>query len=113
MNNKLCSTLLAVTVGMGLSFAAHASNVTAGVQKIIIVEGQNMAYIYPAKAIAKIPCHTHIGNAYALDMERPRAREYLAMLLTAYGKGGNVQLVGTATCNDIPNMESLNYLGVL
>jgi hypothetical protein len=92
------------------AFAGATSTQIAG---ILLVEDGNLVYVYPKGGVASPPaCHGSNGNYYSFSMSRPRAKEYLAALLTAQTRGATVLLVGTGTCKDQSVSETLSYFVV-
>jgi len=100
-------------MGLVLASAASASTTSARIANILIYDGGNMVYVYPAGGILNAPgCHGANGNYYSFSMSRPLAREYLAGLLAAQAQGATVSFYGTNTCADQSVSETLAYFSI-
>lgn len=104
---KRIGMVLAVLLWSGVSVAGQT---TAKVAQILLYEGGMLVYVYPVGGVVGAPaCHGSNGSYYSFSMTRPMAKEYLALLTTAYVRGSTVLFVGTGTCSDQSVSESLSY----
>lgn len=96
-----------------LTVPAWAGLTTAKIDRILIYEasGQGMVYVYPVGGVSNPPaCHGSNGDYYSFAMDRPVAKEYLALLTAAHMSGSLVTLWGKGACLDQSVSETLNYL---
>ena len=106
---RIASALL----GLVLTSAASAGQTVARIERLLIVEGNNLVYIYPVGGVVNSPgCHGANGNYYSFSMSRARAKEYLAGMLSAQAQGATVTFYGTGTCVDQPYSETLSYFAI-
>jgi hypothetical protein len=100
-------------IGLVLWHAALAGTTSARIDRILIFEGGNLVYVYPVGGVANPPaCHGSNGNYYSFSLNRPRAKEYLAGLLSAQAQGATVAFYGTGTCDDQSVSETLSYFSI-
>ena len=105
--------LASCLIGLALSYAAGASGVAARIERILIFEGGNLVYVYPVGGLVNPPsCHGANGNYYSFSLSRPRAKEYLAGLLSAQAQGATVSFYGTGSCEDQSVSETLSYFSI-
>lgn len=100
-------------VALALPSAASAGTTTATIREILI--SNDLVYVYPAGGLVNPPsCHGANGAYYSFSLERKRAKEYLAGLLSAQAQGGRVIFYGTGACDDQPNVsETLAYFSII
>jgi hypothetical protein len=93
---------------------AIAGTTTASIQSIRMNSAANVVYVYPTGGTTNAPsCHSVSGPSYySFSMSRPMAKEYVAALLAAHARGTPVTLIGSGTCQDEPNSETLDSLTV-
>lgn len=100
--------------GLVLSQAALASSITARIERILIFEDGNLVYVYPVGGVVNPPaCHGSNGNYYSFSLNRPRAKEYPAGLLSAQAQGAFIAFYGTSTCTDQSVSETLSYFAII
>ena len=112
MQKAICVCLFSLMVAAPV----WAGTTTAKIQKILIWEasGLGLVYIYPVGGVANPPaCHGANGDYYSFAMNRPFAKEYLALLTGAHLSGATVALRGKNACLDQPFSETLEYLTVM
>jgi hypothetical protein len=101
--------LVACLVGTMVSNVAAATT-NARIDRILIYETGNLVYVYPVGGVLNPPgCHGSNGNYYSFSLNRPRAKEYLAGLLSAQAQGAVVEFTGTGACTDQSVSETLAY----
>jgi hypothetical protein len=101
-------------IGLALSTAVGASAVSARIERILIFEDGNLVYVWPVGGLPNPPgCHGSNGNYYSFSLNRPRAKEYLAGLLSAQAQGATVAFYGTGTCQDQSVSETLSYFAII
>jgi hypothetical protein len=109
--------LVKVTALVGswaMSQAAWGSSMNARIERILIFEDGNLVYVYPVGGVVNPPsCHGLNGNYYSFSLNRPRAKEYLAGLLSAQAQGATVAFYGTGTCVDQSISETLSYFAII
>ena len=111
---KARAQIAACLIGLALSHAAFASSMTARIERILIFEGGHLVYVYPVGGVVNPPgCHGANGNYYSFSLNRPRAKEYLAGLLSAQAQGATVAFYGTGTCEDQSISETLSYFSII
>lgn len=106
------SVLSVLMLGSALTATtAVASTTTATVSQVLLLDGPNLVYVYPAGGIAGGPsCAAGQGAAYySFSYTRTMGPAYLAALLTAQASGATVVLFGTSACTDQSVSETLNY----
>lgn len=87
-----------------------AGETTARIAQILLYEDGMLVYVYPVGGVTGGPaCHGSNGSYYSFSMTRPMAKEYLALLTTAYARGATVLFVGKAACVDQSVSETLRY----
>ena len=109
-------TIYACVLGLVIAVPTWAGTTTAKIEKILIWEGpgQGLVYVYPVGGVVNPPsCHGANGDYYSFAMNRPFAREYLALLTGAHLSGAVVALRGKSTCIDQSISETLEYLTVM
>jgi len=100
-------------IGLALSYSAAAASTSARIERLLIFEGGNLVYVYPVGGVVSPPaCHGSNGNYYSFSLNRPRAKEYLAGLLSAQAQGATVTFYGTGTCADQSVSETLAYFSI-
>jgi hypothetical protein len=105
--------ITACLVGVLFSQSAFASSMAARIERILIFEAGNLVYVYPVGGVVNPPsCHGSNGNYYSFSLNRPRAKEYLAGMLSAQAQGANVAFYGTGTCEDQSVSETLSYFSI-
>ena len=113
MKNLTC--LLAITLGCMLApLPVHAGTFAARISSILLYEDGNLVYVYPEGGVQSAPaCHGSNGNYTSFSMTRPRAKEYLAALLTAQAAGKTVQFRTDGACVDQSFSDTLRYFAVI
>jgi hypothetical protein len=92
---------------------ARASNTVATIQNILLLDGANLVYVYPAGGITNgASCGGSNGSYYSFSMSRTMGNAYLAALLAAQARGATVTFYGTGTCVDQSVSETLAYFAV-
>ena len=93
--------------------SALAGYALAPIDHILVFDRGMLVYVYPQGGVVNPPaCHGSNGNYFSFSMNRPMAKEYLAMLMAAQARGATVNFWGTGTCTDQPVSETLDYLRV-
>lgn len=90
-----------------------AGSSSSTIERILVFEGGMLVYVYPTGGVLNPPaCHGSNGNYFSFSMNRPMAKEYLAMLMAAHARGAVVTIWGRSFCHDQPYSETLDYLRV-
>jgi hypothetical protein len=101
-------------LGLVLSGSANASSMVARIERILIFEDGNLVYVYPVGGVVNAPsCHGSNGNYYSFSLNRPRAKEYLAGLLSAQAQHADVAFYGMGMCQDQSVSETLSYFSII
>lgn len=104
---KMMATFLALC-----SFGAFA-NTTAKIDKILMYEGGNLVYIYPAGGVQNPPaCHGSNGDYLSFRMDRPMAKEYLSVLMMAFAASKTVSFNTEGACVDQSVSDTIRYFSV-
>ncbi len=84
------------------------ANTVAKISSVLLYEGDNIVYIYPAGGVQNPPqCHGANGNYLTFKMDRPMAKEYLSVLMYAFA--AQKQLLCTyGDCIEQPHAERSN-----
>lgn len=94
------------------SMNSHA-NTTAKIDKILMYEGGDLIYIYPAGGVQNPPtCHGSNGDYLSFKMSRPMAKEYLSMLMMAFVAQKTVAFRTAGNCIDQAVSETILYITV-
>jgi hypothetical protein len=102
--------LLAVALLLAAPSIADASSFTAKINRILIYEAGDLVYVYPVGGVVNPPaCHGSNGNYTSFKMSRPRAREYLSMLMAAHLAKKSVGFFTADDCVDQANSATLRY----
>jgi hypothetical protein len=113
MGNSSRVRALVAIAGLFATGSASAGITQAKVASLLLYEGGDLVYVYPAGGVQNPPsCHGSNGDYYSFSMSRPRAKEYLAALLAAQARGATVSIHGTGNCQDQSNSETLFYFMV-
>jgi hypothetical protein len=103
----LFGMLLSVSVG---SFAGTFS---ARISSILLYEQGDLVYIYVVGGTQNRPaCAGSNGDYISFSMKRPRAKEYLAGLMFAFGADKTVSLTTSSTCIDQSVSDTLLYYSI-
>lgn len=103
---------LAFAILLLISFTAFA-NTEARIKRILMNEDGNLVYIYPEGRVNDPPaCHGSNGDYISFSMNRPRAKEYLAMLLVAFAAKKTVFFRTAGDCIDQSISDTLVYFWV-
>lgn len=87
----------------------------AKIKRIALIEDSDLVYIYPEGGVTHAPaCHTiYDGHDYiSFSMNRPRAKEYLAALLTSFSLQKTVYLRTANECIDQSHSATLVYFWI-
>lgn len=87
----------------------------AKIKRIAIIEDSDLIYVYPEGGVTNAPaCHTiYDGHDYiSFSMNRPRAKEYLAVLLTSFSLQKIVYLRTAGDCIDQSYSDTLVYFWI-
>lgn len=105
------TTLIAALLTLGSS--ATAGGFTARISSILFYEQGDLIYIYVEGGTQGKPaCAGSNGDYLSFSMKRPRAKEYLAGLMFAYGAGKPVTFRTEGACIDQTVSDTLTYFTV-
>jgi hypothetical protein len=117
MNNmirKLISTIFFSALVMAFSVPAFAGTTVAKISQILLYEAGGLVYVYPVGGVQSPPsCQAPNVTFYSFAFSRPRAREYLAALLSAQARNATVVLQGSGACTDHNVSETLGVIVVV
>ncbi|MCO7226713.1 hypothetical protein [Pleionea sp. CnH1-48] len=92
------------------SVSALAGNTTAKIEKILMYEEGDLVYVYPEGGVKNpASCHGANGDYYSFKMSRPRAKEYLSVLMVAFTAQKDVFFRSREACIDQSVSETLSY----
>jgi hypothetical protein len=102
-----------MTVVLFLNVNVQADT-TAKIDKILMFEGGNLVYIYPAGGVQNKPaCHGSNGDYLSFSMARPMAKEYLSVLMMAFAMQKTVSFRTYRDCIDQPFSDTISYFTVV
>lgn len=96
-----------------LASNAFSSSLTAKISRILVIDRTKLVYVYPVGGISTPAACATSSSAkilYSFSTDRPLAREYLSMLLSAQASGRTVSLYGKNTCVDQTGIETIDYI---
>ena len=103
--------LVAMLLSMGSS--AIAADFQARISSILFYEGGDLIYIYFEGGTRDRPaCSGSNGDYISFSMKRPRAKEYLAGLMFAFGAGKPVSVRTAGACVDQSVSDTLTYFSI-
>jgi hypothetical protein len=89
------------------------ADTVAKIDSILMFEGGNIVYIYPAGGVQNKPgCHGSNGDYLSFSMARPMAKEYLSVLMMAFAAQKTVVFRTAGACIYQSISESINYFSV-
>jgi hypothetical protein len=89
------------------------ANTVAKIERILLYEDGNIMYIYPVGGVQNAPaCHDSNGNYISYKMNRPMAKEYLSLLMTAFVAKKTVTFRTAGDCIDQSVSDTLFYFSV-
>lgn len=112
---KLIKSAHAAVFGLVFTFCstAFAADFTARVTNLLIFEGGDLVYVYVEGGTKGKPSCAGINGDYiSFSMKRPRAKEYLAGLMFAFGAGKPVSFWTAGACVDQSFSDTLSYFMV-
>lgn len=93
--------------------AANAASFAAKISSILFFEQGDLIYIYVIGGTRDRPaCAGSNGDYISFSMKRPRAKEYIAGLMFAYGSGKDVIFTTYGSCTDQTVSDTLMYFAV-
>lgn len=109
---KQWARMTSCIVALAISSAASAGTTVASIRELLISD--DFVYVYPSGGVVDPPsCHGSNGNYYSFSLTRPRAKEFLAGLMSAQAQDAVVIFYRTGNCGDQPNIsETLAYFSI-
>ena len=102
--------VLVVSLFLSLDLSADT---TAKIDRILMYEGGNLVYIYPAGGVQNKPsCHGSNGDYLSFKMDRPMAKEYLSVLMMAFSAQKTVFFRTERDCVDQSVSDTIMYFTV-
>lgn len=103
----LCAALLAN------GSPATAAEFTAKISSLLFYEQGDLVYIYVEGGTRDRPaCAGSNGDYLSFSMRRPRAKEYIAGLMFAFGAGKPVRFTTYSACTDQTVSDTLMYYAI-
>jgi len=106
---------LAILLAVGLSPltpAALASDTKTKIERVEIRDNTGLIHVITTSPINNSPSCDTVANRMTFATNRSSAKLFLATLLTAVSSDKAVRLVGTNTCTDRFNIESIEWLSI-
>lgn len=110
MYNKIKAVLVIMFVlsllpAMAGTVRSQILNIHAGP-----VLGAKVMIQMQSDVLNKAACSTDIAWDFALNMDKPGAKETYALIIMAYTTKQEISITGTGTCSSWPDIEELNYV---
>jgi|GEM_PF-6680631 len=114
MFNKLVPVLaILFVVGFSLlSENVQASDTKTKIERVEIRDNTGLIHVITSDPIKNSPSCDTVANRMTFATDRTSAKLFLATLLTAVSSDKAVRLVGTNTCPDRFNIESIEWLSI-
>jgi hypothetical protein len=107
-------SLIASFILFVCSTSSFAGTWTTKIDKILMYEGGNLVYVYPAGGVPNKPaCHGSNGDYVSFSMARPKSKEYLAVLMLAFATNKNVEFTTYGACSDQSVSDTLMYFMII
>lgn len=113
---KMILILLAIGILSPMSALAGSQANNAQITQLSINEAYGGTYVFIMLSVTPTQqptCATNGAWSYTFPFSAPGANQVYAMLLSAYTAGSTVDMVGTGTCNEFGQIESLQALSLV
>jgi hypothetical protein len=113
MTRRVVAKVALLLGALALASSAFGAAFTTRVDQILLYEAGDLAYVYVEGGTQQPPpCAGSNGDYLSFSMARPRAKEYLAMLMLAFAMGKPVTFVTKGACIDQSVSDTIDIIRV-